>query len=45
MLFVGKDATDEFDMVYDRKVSKRYGIDPDLARRDLANFMKVILTK
>merc|ERR1711879_1031621 len=27
MLFAGKDATDEFDMLHDRKVIKKYGID------------------
>mmetsp|Transcript_117198 Transcript_117198/g.250439 ORF Transcript_117198/g.250439 Transcript_117198/m.250439 type:complete len:81 (-) Transcript_117198:137-379(-) len=27
MLFAGKDATEEFDMLHDRKVIKKYGID------------------
>merc|ERR1712087_754390 len=27
MLFVGKDATEEFDMLHDRKVIKKYGLD------------------
>jgi len=26
MLFAGKDATEEFDMLHDRKVIKKYGI-------------------
>ena len=26
-LFAGKDATEEFDMLHDRKVIKKYGID------------------
>merc|ERR1712222_100346 len=27
MLYAGKDATEEFDMLHDRKVIKKYGID------------------
>mmetsp|Transcript_13669 Transcript_13669/g.15885 ORF Transcript_13669/g.15885 Transcript_13669/m.15885 type:complete len:96 (+) Transcript_13669:145-432(+) len=27
MMFAGKDATEEFDMLHDRKVIKKYGID------------------
>ena len=27
MLFAGKDATEEFDMLHDRKVIKKYGLD------------------
>mmetsp|Transcript_19543 Transcript_19543/g.67988 ORF Transcript_19543/g.67988 Transcript_19543/m.67988 type:complete len:82 (+) Transcript_19543:83-328(+) len=27
MLFAGKDATEEFDMLHERKVIKKYGID------------------
>eukprot|EP00449_Zooxanthella_nutricula_P028816 CAMPEP_0198536348 /NCGR_PEP_ID=MMETSP1462-20131121/41494_1 /TAXON_ID=1333877 /ORGANISM="Brandtodinium nutriculum, Strain RCC3387" /LENGTH=81 /DNA_ID=CAMNT_0044266303 /DNA_START=97 /DNA_END=342 /DNA_ORIENTATION=- len=27
MLFAGKDATEEFDMLHDRKVIKKYGVD------------------
>ena len=27
MLFAGKDGTEEFDMLHDRKVIKKYGID------------------
>merc|ERR1711982_194409 len=27
MLYTGKDATEEFDMLHDRKVIKKYGID------------------
>merc|ERR1712127_672837 len=27
MLYAGKDATEEFDMLHDRKVIKKYGVD------------------
>ena len=27
MMFAGKDATEEFDMLHDRKVIKKYGLD------------------
>ena len=30
MMFAGKDATEEFDMLHDRKVIKKYGLDEDL---------------
>ena len=33
MLFAGKDATEEFDMLHDRKVIKKYGIDQDNLQR------------
>ena len=29
MMFAGKDATEEFDMLHDRKVIKKYGLDED----------------
>ena len=29
MMFAGKDATEEFDMLHDRKVIKKYGLDEE----------------
>merc|ERR1712241_1621506 len=33
MLFAGKDTTEEFDMLHDRKVIKKYGIDQGTVKK------------